>query len=116
MSRQDDELARIKRIRDQQLAARDPRARDRVLQSKVRARRQIKKFTIKNLLSDFTAKWTWMVAGGVIGAVLAIVVNLVFKTAWAEYVGYGLVLFGIVIGRLFGGIRDWGDEDWGKKY
>ena len=116
MNRQNDELERFKRIRDQQLAARDPRARDRALQAKVRARRPNKKLTVKNLLSDFTAKWTWMVAGGVIGAVLAIVVNLVFKAAWAEYVGYGLVLFGIVIGRLFGAIRDWGDEDWDKRY
>ena len=116
MGRQNDELERFKRIRDQQLAARDPRSRDRALQAKVRARRQIKKLTVKNLLSDFTAKWTWMVAGGVIGAALAIVVNLVFKAAWAEYVGYGLVLFGIVVGRLFGAIRDWGDEDWDKRY
>ncbi len=116
MSRQNDELERFKRIRDQQLAARDPRSRDRALQAKVRARRHIKKLTVKNLLSDFTAKWTWMVAGGVIGAALAIVVNLVFKAAWAEYVGYGLVLFGIVVGRLFGAIRDWGDEDWDKRY
>ena len=38
MSRQNEELERIKRIRDQQLAARDPRARDHALQQ-VRARR-----------------------------------------------------------------------------
>jgi hypothetical protein len=47
---------------------------------------------------------------------LAIVVNLAFKATWAEYVGYGLVLFGIVLGRIFGAIRDWGDEDWDKRY
>ena len=116
MSRQSDELERIKRIRDQQLAARDPHARDRAVQAKVRARRQVKKLTFKNLLADFAAKWTWMVTGGVIGAVLAIVVNLVFKATWAEYVGYGLVLFGIVVGRVLGAVRDWGDEDWDKKY
>jgi hypothetical protein len=115
MSRQNDELERIKRIRDQQLAARDPRAHDHALQQ-VRARRQSKKLTVRNVLGDFTAKWTWMVAGGAIGAVLAIVVNLVFKATWAEYVGYGLVLFGIVVGRIFGAIRDWGDEDWDKSH
>ena len=115
MSRQNDELERIKRIRDQQLAARDPRARDHALQQ-VRARRQSKKLTVRNILADFTAKWTWMVVGGAIGAVLAIVVNLVFKATWAEYVGYGLILFGMVVGRILGAIRDWGDEDWDKRY
>lgn len=116
MSRQDDEIERVKRIRDRQLAARDPRARERAAQAKVRARRQTKKLTLKSVLADFTAKWTWMVTGGIIGAVLAIVVNLAFKATWAEYVGYGLVLFGIVLGRIFGAIRDWGDEDWDKRY
>ena len=116
MSRHNDELERIKRIRDAQLAARDPRARDRAMQAQVRARRQTKKLTFKNVLADFTAKWTWMVVGGAIGAVLAIVVNLVFRVTWAEYVGYGLILFGMVVGRILGAIRDWGDEDWDKRY
>ena len=115
MSRQNEELERIKRIRDQQLATRDPRARDHALQQ-VRARRQSKKLTVRNILADFTAKWTWMVVGGAIGAALAIVVNLVFKVTWAEYVGYGLILFGMVVGRILGAIRDWGDEDWDKRY
>jgi hypothetical protein len=115
MSRQNDELERIRRIRDQQLAARDPRARDHALQQQVRARRQSKKLTVRNILADLTAKWTWMVVGGAIGAVLAIVVNLVFKVTWAEYVGYGLILFGMVVGRILGAIRDWGDEDWDKR-
>ena len=116
MSRQNDELERIKRIRDQQLAARDPRARDHALQQQVRAHRPGKKLTVRNILADFTAKWTWMVVGGAIGAVLAIVVNLVFRVTWAEYVGYGLILFGMVVGRILGAIRDWGDEDWDKRY
>ena len=67
MGRQNDELERIKRIRDQQLAARDPTHATGSLQAKVRARRQIKKLTFKNLLSDFTAKWTWMVQVGLSG-------------------------------------------------
>ncbi len=116
MSRQQDEIERLKRLRERQLADRDPGARGRAASAKARARRRTKKLTLKNVVADFTAKWTWMVTGGVIGAVLAIVVNVAFKAAWAEYVGYGLVLFGIVMGRLFGAVRDWGDEDWDKRY
>jgi hypothetical protein len=44
------------------------------------------------------------------------VVNLMFKVTWAEYAGYGLILFGMIVGRILGAIRDWGDEDWDKRY
>ena len=116
MSQRNDELERIKRIRDQQLRDRDPSARDKAFHQQLGARRRGKKFTLQGLISDFQAKWMWMLGGAVIGIVLALVFTQLIKTSWAEYVGYFIVLFCIVMGRLFGAIRDWGDEDWGRKY
>lgn len=115
MSRQEDEVERIRRIRDQQLAARDPRAKERAVFQKVSQRRKVRSFTFKNILADFQAKWTWMAVGGIAGALAAIAINLLFKAQWAEYVGYVMVAFGIVVGRLCGAVRDWGDEGWGRK-
>ena len=115
MSRQEDEVERIRRIRDQQIAARDPRAKERAFYQKVSQRRKRKAFTFSNILADFQAKWTWMAAGGIAGTAAAIALNLAFKAQWAEYVGYAIVAFGIVVGRLCGAVRDWGDEDWGRK-
>jgi hypothetical protein len=115
MSRKEDELERLKRLRERQLADRDPRARDRALYQKVSALRQSKKLTLKNVLADLQAKWLWMFVGGVIGAIAALVIVLVFQAKWAEYVGYAIIAFGIVVGRLLGAVRDWGDEDWGRK-
>jgi len=116
MSRQDDEIERLRRLRDRQLADRDPHAKDKRFYQDVSHRRKGKKFSLSNIVADFQAKWTWMLVGGIIGAVAALAMVLVFKEKWAEYVGYGFIVFGIVMGRLFGAVRDWGDEDWGRKY
>ena len=116
MSRQSDELERLKRLRERQLSDRDPQARDRAFHQQISTRRRGRQFTLRGLIKDFQAKWTWMLAGGLIGAIAAVLMILVFKEKWAEYVGYGFIVFGIVLGRLFGAVRDWGDEDWGRKY
>jgi len=116
MSRQDDEIERLKRLRERQLADRDPHARDRKLYQDISRRRRGKKLTLGSILRDLQAKWTWMAAGGIVGAIAAVVTILVFKEKWAEYVGYAMIAFGVIVGRLLGAIRDWGDEDWGRKY
>jgi len=115
MSRQQDEIERLKRLRDQQLAARDPLAKDRKVFQDVSRRHKRKPFTLKNILADFQAKWMWMLVGGLIGAIAALATILVFQAKWAEYLGIGMILFGMIIGRLSGAVRDWGDEDWGRK-
>jgi uncharacterized membrane protein len=114
MSRQNDELERLRRLRERQLSDRDPTARDRAFQQQISARRRGKQFTLRGLIQDFQSKWTWMMAGGIIGAVAAIVLMQFVQATWAEYVAFVLVVFGIVLGRVFGAIRDWGDEDWGR--
>lgn len=116
MGSQDDEIERIKRIRERQLSDRDPRARDKAFYGRISARRQGKKLTFQSVLADFRAKWTWMLGGLIIGIVLALALNQLFQATWAQYVGYFIILFCVVMGRMFGAIRDWGDEDWGRKY
>jgi hypothetical protein len=115
MSRQNDELERLKRLRERQLSDRDPRARDRAFHQQISTRRRSRQFTLQGLLKDFQAKWTWMLAGGIVGIIAAIVVTQLFQTTWAEYIGFVMVIFGIVMGRVLGAVRDWGDEDWGRK-
>jgi hypothetical protein len=115
MSRQQDEIERLKRLRERQLADRDPRAKERKLYQNVSSRRKSKPLTLKNILADLQAKWLWMFAGGIIGAIAALVTVQLFQAKWAEYVGYAMIAFGVVVGRLLGAVRDWGDEDWGRK-
>jgi len=113
MSQHNDELERIKRIRERQLQDRDPKARDKTFHRQLSSRRRGKKLTFQNILQDFQAKWTWMAGGAIIGIVLAILFTQVIQTGWAHYF---IVFFCAVMGRLFGAVRDWGDEDWGRKH
>jgi hypothetical protein len=116
MNQRNDELERLRRLRERQLQDRDPRVRDRAFHGQLSSRRRGKKLTLQNVLKDFQAKWTWMAGGAIIGIVLAVALNQLIQDTWAQYAGYFIVFFCIVLGRLFGAIRDWGDEDWGRKY
>jgi hypothetical protein len=113
MSKRNDEIERIQRIRDQQIRARDPRARDRKRQQKVRARYREETFSFQDVLRNIPAKWWGMIIGGIIGLVVAIALNkaIEIEASWMEYVGYVIVLFGIVLGRGVGAAMDWSEED-----
>ena len=112
MSNRDD-IERIQRIREQQIRARDPRARARKTQQKISARRGEESFSVQDLLRTIPAKWWGMIIGGMIGLIFAIVLNKAIETeaSWVEYVWYVIVLFGIVLGRGVGAAVDWSEED-----
>jgi hypothetical protein len=115
MSRQQDELERLRRIREQQLRARDPTAKDQAFYGKVSARRKQDKLTLGGILKDFEAKWLWMFAGGIIGLAAAGVLALTVKAEWVSLVAIVIVFAGLVIGRLLGAVMDWRDDDWTRK-
>jgi len=108
-----DEIERIQRIREQQIKARDPRARASKRHQKVSARHQEEAFSFQDLLRTIPAKWWGMIIGGMIGLIFAIVLNKAIETeaSWMEYVWYVIVLFGIVLGRGVGVAVDWSEED-----
>jgi hypothetical protein len=113
MSNRNDEIERIQRIREQQVRARDPRARARKTHQRISARRKEETFSFQDLLGSIPAKWWGMLIGGVVGLVLAIVLNKAVEAeaSWMEYVWYVVVLFGVVIGRGVGAAMDWSEED-----
>jgi hypothetical protein len=108
-----DEIERIKRIRDRQIRARDPRAQQREIQQKISARRREETFSLQDVLRNIPAKWWGMIIGGIIGLVVAVVLSKVIETeaSWMEYVWYIVVLAGIVLGRGVGASVDWSEED-----
>ena len=117
MGRQDDEIRRLQRLREEQLRARDPSAKDRATQQRLSKRhsQRRKRMTLKSVILDFPAKWLMMVIGGLIGILIALIINMVTQDPWAPTVGWIIIAFGFVAGRMLGAIRDWGDEDWGRK-
>jgi predicted histidine transporter YuiF (NhaC family) len=118
MNKQEDEIRRLQRLRDEQLQARDPTAKERARQQRLvtKHRHTRKKITAKSVFLDLPAKWQYMLIGTLIGLLVALVINIVVQAQWAQIVGGGLVVFGLVAGRVMGAIRDWGNEDWGRKY
>ena len=118
MSKQEDEIRRLQRLRDEQLQARDPTAKERARQQRLvtKHRTTRQKITAKSVFLDFAAKWQYMVIGALLGLMIALIINILVQAQWAQIVGGVLVVFGLVAGRVMGAIKDWGNEDWGRKY
>jgi len=112
-----DELERIKRIREQQIAVRyDPDGKRARYEKINMQRRQGAKVTLRSLLKDIPNKVWWSLVGGLIGLVfLLILQRLPDAPAWGLYLGLGAIVFGLVIGFVLGKQRDSGKEDWGPK-
>ena len=111
---QDDELERLKRLRDQQLAARDPRQRDRKLYARLSQQSKKKPLTLQSVLADFQSKWTWMFGGGLIGLAAAIFLPLILPYSWVWMIQGTLIFAGIALGRLMGTVLDWRSDGWGR--
>ncbi len=109
MSKQSDELERLKRLRDRQIGARDPMKKQDKIQRQVSAKAQNReKYTLSDALNDMPAKFTWMVAGGFIGLVVGGTIALVVKVPWTPYLAIGLILFGLIAGAVAGNSVDMG--------
>jgi len=120
MNQKDDEIRRLQRLKQEQLQARDPKAKERVQSQRIALRhrgRQKKRITLKSIIMDFPMKWLWMFLGAMLGVFVAIVINMIVPNdPIVQIVGYIFIVFGLVAGRIMGAARDWGDEDWGRKY
>jgi hypothetical protein len=119
MSSERDEIERIRRIRERQLRARDPLAREREWQQNIARRQQKGKITFWDVLANIPAKWWGMILGALVGFVLALVLDRVLHVRlvnvdafWVEYMWYALIFFGIVMGRGLAMAIDWGEEDY----
>ena len=110
-----DEVERLRRLREQQIGARDPTAKARRHYDIV-GRRPRPKFSVTEELQHLPAKVTWIFYGALIGLVLGVaigwVVDLMFQVGCVEYIAFFLTLWGGIVGRLVGQARDSGREDW----
>jgi hypothetical protein len=107
MSNQVDERERLRRLRDRQLQARDPRSVDRKVHRAVAKRRgrRPKRVTLAEIYTDVPAKWKGLFLGLLAGAAVSIALPLLFEGTWPELVGLAslpiLAILGLVIGQAF---------------
>ena len=113
----DKEVERLKRLREQQIRARDPRQADRK-RHQVTSRRPREQFSLRHELSQLGAKVTWMLWGAVIGLFLGLGLSWVLSVTlgvgdnWGLFITLGTVLVSGSLGSYFGSIRDSGREGW----
>ncbi len=105
----DDELARLQRLREQQIKGRDPRKKDSKLHSDI-SRKIVKsrQVTLNQVLQELPAKWVYMIVGFTFSLVVGLALIAVFKAAlWAQLVALFLILFCTLVGRVAGMAEDW---------
>lgn len=113
MNNQADEHERIKRIREQQIRARDPGKRERAFQQNASARYHKEELTARSILRDIPTRWTGMFVGGIFGVVVVIVLGRLIgvDTVWCSAVKPIVVIVCILMGRALGAVIDWRDEE-----
>jgi hypothetical protein len=113
MNRQDDEIERIRRIRDRQLQLRDPTVKGRSVQRRAAARYSPQKLTLSQTIREIPGTWLGMLLGGLVGILLGILLDLLVTIDdwWVCYVPYVVAFAGLAIGRMLGAVLDWREQD-----
>ena len=99
---------RFRRIRDQQLATRDPlikqRKSDHMISEK--HRRAQTRFSFGQMWSEIPHKWRDMLGGAVLGVIVVIIVPLLVPGAWSLCIGLAGFVFLTFLGFLIGRYED----------
>ncbi len=106
------EQERLRRIREQQLAARDPLAKERKVSQKVAARRKTtyKQTTIKDMRKTVAHKWRGLIGGAIFGFFVFAIVAYLFPDAIFQFLGFmGIFIFAL-LGFVVGSSFDWRDD------
>jgi hypothetical protein len=108
-----DEVDRLVRLRQQQLKARDPHAKQRAIDRKVarrRARTRKQPGSYFEVFTDVPRKWQGIVIGLLLGLLVWIGLNLLVSASWVDIVGLASVVGLAIIGFYFGQAIDTRDE------
>ncbi len=106
------EIERLKRIRERQLAARDPGKKQRELQQTIthKHRRAAQPFSIGRMWAEVPKRWKGAVFGSVFGVIAVIVLPLFMDPTQGTALGFALLGFMALIGFLVGRARDAQDD------
>jgi len=117
MPTNNDEIERLKRLRDQQIRVRyDPNEKKAKFNQISVQRRQGTKVTGRSVLKDIPDKVWWALGGLVIGLIfLFIITRFPGMPAYGPLIGLGGIVFFTIIGWVLGAARDSGKDDWGPK-
>lgn len=105
MPGEDQELERLRRLRDRQLADRDPLVKQRQFQrmSAQRERKYRKPYSIGKMWKDIPHAWKGFFYGAVLGTLVLLVLPIFWVSPWAIPCSAAAIvvfaLFGVILGR-----------------
>jgi VIT1/CCC1 family predicted Fe2+/Mn2+ transporter len=111
MSSQKDEIERLRRIREQQLRARDPLSKQKKSGQKIttRRRQQRQTFSFRDLL-DVPYQVKGAIIGALIGVTFWLALPLVVTASWTDVAGLLSILFLTILGVIIGQAIDLREE------
>ena len=106
------EQDRLKRLRDQQIATRDPLIKQRKLEHTIaqRHRRSVQAFSLGRIWSEIPHKWRGVFYGLVGGVLLVIVLPVVWASSWAVLCSAASIPILAIVGFFFGRAVDTKEE------
>ena len=107
MNGSNNEVERLKKLREQQLRARDPLKKQRKIQQTVtRKYRAQKNVTPGELIGNIPHKIQGLIVGLILGLATWIVLAILFQEKWVDLVGIVALVILPSLGVLFGGAYD----------
>lgn len=108
MSGSGHEQERLKRLRDRQLAARDPQAKQKKLYRGIanRHRKAAKPFSFRQMWSEIPHMWRGALYGLTLGVLILILVPEFWDSVWAAPCAAGAIPFLGILGLLLGRALD----------
>lgn len=116
MSKQEDEIQRLIRIRDQQVQARDPLKKQKRLNREVarRHRQAAGSFSYDRTIGEMFSSLSHRLRGGIYGLLLGtaatVVITLTIQESWAPVAGLVLFFLFPLVGLIIGAAFDWRDR------
>ncbi|MDF1499407.1 MAG: hypothetical protein P1P76_02920 [Anaerolineales bacterium] len=111
MSRED-EVERIRRIRDRQIQMRDPQIKQKKLQKHISRRRRssLEAFDFTRIFTDLPKVITYTLIGVLLGLLALLILPYVIQAAWSDKLGLAILLITTSFGAVFGRAVDTRDR------
>ena len=113
MGYQESEQERLKRLRDQQIRARDPLVKKRKVGQIVAAQQKKKRKNesfFRDAVGDVSNKVKGVYIGALLGLVIMLVLPMIIKSNIANILGIAAIPSLIALGVLIGASLDWRDD------
>ena len=110
---QQDEIERIKRIRDAQIQARDPTVKQRQVQGKIATkyhRTKSQEHFVRDAWGKFENIWKGLILGAFLGVLVMVFLPQFLPGQLGLLLGVSAIPLLMALGALFGAAFDWRDK------